>query len=170
MPASIVWRTQISAPIGLHLAGSAEIAILPKVTVHTQAGIISALGFEKESNAPNLSNTSTVGFFSAELRRYINLNRRYQHNKDISNFSGDYFALKYFSSSPPFNQSNQSINFESTNSIQLHYGLQRAINKKLFWGGNIGFVLADAFKENSKNSPVGGFPLLQFGLSFGYTF
>jgi hypothetical protein len=167
---SIVWRAQVTAPIGIHLAGSAEMALLPKLTIHTQAGIISALGFEKESNSPNLGNISTVGFFSVEARRYLNFYHRHKNKKSIRDFSGNYLALRYFSSTPPFKQSNQSINFESTNSLQVHYGFQRAIKKQLFWGGHIGFAVADAFKENSKNSPVGGFPLLQFGLSFGYTF
>jgi len=52
----------------------------------------------------------------------------------------------------------------------MHYGLQREINKRFFLGGNIGFVVDDVFIENSRNSPVGGFPLLQFGFNLGTLF
>jgi len=51
------------APIGVHLYGSAEFKILPKLTLTPQAGLVSAIGFYKESSAPELSNSSTVGFF-----------------------------------------------------------------------------------------------------------
>jgi hypothetical protein len=98
------------------------------------------------------------------------LYHRYKKKKNIANYSGNYFALKYFASTPPFAKSNQFINFENTRSIQIHYGFQREINKRFFVGGNIGFVVDDVFLENSQNSPVGGFPLLQFGVSVGYTF
>lgn len=104
------------------------------------------------------------------MRRYINLFHRLKKNKNINNYSGNYFALKYFASTPPFAKSNQSTNFESVRSIQVHYGLQREINKHFFVGGNIGFVIDDVWIYSTKNSPVGGFPLLQFGVSVGYTF
>jgi hypothetical protein len=54
--------------------------------------------------------------------------------------------------------------------VRLMKDPQREINKRFFWGGNIGFAVDDIFLENSQNSPVGGFPLLQFGVSVGYTF
>ncbi len=167
---SPIIRANLFAPIGFHLYGSAEFTLLPKLTITPQAGLISAFGFKKESNDPALSNSSTVGFYSVELRRYINLYHRLKKNKNISNYSGNYFAVKYFASTPPFKKSNQFINFESVRSIQVHYGLQREISKRFFVGGNIGFVVDDVFMENSQNSPVGGFPLLQFGVNFGFTF
>ncbi len=167
---SPIIRANLLAPIGFHLYGSAEFTILPKLTLTPQAGLVSAIGFTKESNDPALSNSSTVGFFAVELRRYVNLYHRLKKKKNINNYSGNYFALKYFASTPPFSKSNQFINFESTKSIQVHYGLQREINKKFFVGGNIGFVIDNVFLGNIKNSPVGGFPLLQFGVSVGYTF
>lgn len=167
---SPIIRANLLAPIGFHLFGSAEFTILPKLTLTPQAGLVSAFGFTKESNDPALSNSSTVGFFAIELRRYVNLYHRYKKKKNIANYSGNYFALKYFASTPPFAKSNQFINFENTRSIQIHYGFQREINKRFFVGGNIGFVVDDVFLENSQNSPVGGFPLLQFGVSVGYTF
>lgn len=167
---SPIIRANLLAPIGFHLFGSAEFTILPKLSLTPQAGLVSAFGFTKESNNPALSNSSTVGFFSVELRRYVNLYHRYKKKKNIANYSGNYFALKYFASTPPFSKSNQFINFESIRSVQVHYGLQRAINKRFFVGGNIGFVVDNVFLENTQNSPVGGFPLLQFGVSVGYTF
>jgi hypothetical protein len=167
---SPIFRANLLAPSGFHLFGSAEITILPKLTIMPQLGLVSAFGFTKESNDPALSNSSTVGFFSVELRRYVNLYHRYKKKKNINNYSGNYFALKYFASTPPFAKSNQFINFESARSIQIHYGFQREINKRFFWGGNIGLAVDDVFLENSQNSPVGGFPLLQFGVSVGYTF
>ncbi len=168
---SPIIRANLFAPIGFHLYGSAEFTLLPKLTLTPQAGLISAFGFNKESNDPALSNSSTVGFYSVELRRYINLYHRLKKNKNINNYSGNYFAVKYFASTPPFSKSNQSYNFESVRSIQVHYGLQREISKRFFVGGNIGFVVDDVFMENSQNSPVAGlFPLLQFGVNFGYTF
>lgn len=167
---SPIIRANLLAPIGFHLFGSAEFTILPKLTLMPQAGLVSAVGFSKESNDPALSNSSTVGFFGVELRRYVNLYHRYKKKKSIANYSGNYFALKYFASTPPFSKSNQSTNFESIRSIQVHYGFQREINKHFFVGGNIGFVVDDVFLEDSRNSRVGGFPLLQFGVSVGYTF
>lgn len=167
---SPIIRVNLMAPIGFHLYGSAEFKILPKLTLTPQAGLVSAFGFNKESSAPELSKSSSVGFFSVELRRYVNLLHRLKKNKNISNYSGNYFGVKYFASTPPFKKSNQFINFESIKSIQVHYGLQREINKRFFVGGNIGFVVDDVFMENSQNSPVGGFPLLQFGVNFGCTF
>ncbi|MDP2420479.1 hypothetical protein [Sediminibacterium sp.] len=167
---SPIIRANLFAPIGFHLFGSAEITILPKLTIMPQLGLVSAFGFTKESNDPALSNSSTVGFFSVELRRYVNLYHRYKKKKNINNYSGNYFALKYFASTPPFAKSNQSYNFESIRSIQVHYGFQREINKRFFWGGNIGLAVDDIFLENSQNSRYGLFPLLQFGVSVGYTF
>lgn len=167
---SPIIRANLLAPIGFHLFGSAEITISPKLTLMPQLGLVSAFGFTKESNDPALSNSSTVGFFSVELRRYVNLYHRYKKKKNINNYSGNYFALKYFASTPPFAKSNQSYNFESIRSIQVHYGFQREINKRFFWGGNIGLAVDDIFLENSQNSRYGLFPLLQFGVSVGYTF
>ena len=60
---SPVIRVNFMAPIGVHLYGSAEFKILPKLTLTPQAGLVSAIGFYKESSAPELSNSSTVGFF-----------------------------------------------------------------------------------------------------------
>jgi hypothetical protein len=169
---SPIIRANLFAPIGFHLYSSAEFTILPKLTLAPQAGLVSAFGFRKQGDFPNqLSNSSTVGFYSVELRRYINLYHRLKKKKNINNYSGNYFALKYFASTPPFTKSNQSINFESVRSIQVHYGLQREINKRFFVGGNIGFVVDDVRITSSQNSNVGGlFPLLQFGVSVGYTF
>lgn len=167
---SPIFKANLFAPIGFHVYGSAEFRILPKLTVSPQAGLISVFGFKKESSDPSLSNSSTVGFFSAELRRYTNLYHRFKKKKNITNYSGDYFAIKYLATTPPFSKSNQYANFESIRSIQIHYGLRRQINKHFFWGGNIGLAVDDVFLENSGNSPVGNFPLLQFGVNFGYTF
>jgi hypothetical protein len=168
---SHIIRANLLAPIGFHLFGSAEITILPKLTIMPQVGLVSAFGFTKESNDPALSNSSTVGFFGVELRRYVNLFHRYKKKKNINNYSGNYFALKYFASTPPFAKSNQSTNFENIRSIQVHYGFQREINKRFFWGGNIGLAVDDIRIRSSQNSNIGGlFPLLQFGVSVGYTF
>lgn len=165
-----IFRINMSAPIGVHFFASAEFNITKKITLLPKAGIVSALGFRKESTAPELSNISTAGFYSIELRRYINLISRFKRNRNINQNSGDYLGVKYFSSGPPFSKSNQFINFESTNSVQLEYGMQRSIGQHFYWGSFIGFVVQDEFKSNVKNSPVGGFPLLQFGFNLGYTF
>jgi hypothetical protein len=167
---SPIVRMNFMLPAGFHLFGSLEQMLIPKLTFQLQGGIISALGTGKESDSPELSNVSTVGFFSGELRRYINLYHRSKKGKNISKFSGDYFALKYVYTSVPFARSNQSINFESTTAFQFHYGIQRQIGKKFFVGGNAGFVISDFYRSNPKNSPVGGYPLLQYGMNLGYTF
>ena len=60
---SPVIRVNFMAPIGVHLYGSAEFKILSKLTPTPEAGLVSAIGFYKESSAPELSNSSTVGFF-----------------------------------------------------------------------------------------------------------
>ena len=93
---SPIIRANLLAPIGFHLFGSAEFTILSKLTLTPQAGLVSAFGFTKESNDPALRNSSTVGFFAVELRRYVNLYHRYKKKKNIANYSGNYFALKYF--------------------------------------------------------------------------
>jgi hypothetical protein len=79
---SPIIRANLFAPIGFHLYGSAEFTILPKLTLTPQAGLVSAFGFTKESNSPELSNSSTVGFISVELRRYTNLYHRLKKNKN----------------------------------------------------------------------------------------
>jgi len=42
---SPVIRVNFMAPIGVHLYGSAEFKILPKLTLTPQAGLVSAIGF-----------------------------------------------------------------------------------------------------------------------------
>lgn len=66
---SPIIRANLLAPIGFHLYGSAEFTILPKLTLTPQAGLVSAIGFTKESNDPALSNSSTVGFFFCRIEK-----------------------------------------------------------------------------------------------------
>ncbi len=146
-----------------------EVRLMDQLSLRTEIGLNAGIfGRSSIKNQPGFILTPEI---TLEPRWYYNLKKRKANQKNISNNSGNYFALKTTYSPDWFAISNsENINPTSHFSIIPTWGIRRNIGKHFYFETAIGIGYRHYFGNDEVNLKLKDNVALNAHLRFGYRF